>query len=128
MGAPSADDRAKQSSVAIPPAGAGGKHLAMAQMKGMHRWLWEVFAGVVVAYCLYLSPRFVLWTAGIVFVGGAVLLTIVGYAAAKWSMPRPASFWLQLWYPDQSTEKMPPVRRFFMKIPYWPGRPKDSTG
>jgi hypothetical protein len=98
-------------------------------MRGMHRWLWEVFAVVVVAYCLYLSPRLVLWAAGIVFIGGGLLLTIFGYLAAKYSMPRPADFWLQLWYPDSKFEgeRMSPAKLFLFRMIYWPVRPKDST-
>ncbi len=63
-------------------------------MRGMRKWLWEVFAVVVVGYCLYFSPIFVLWTAVVVFVGGGILLTVVAYAAARFSMPRPASSYL----------------------------------
>jgi hypothetical protein len=99
-------------------------------MRGMHKWLWEVFAVVVVAYCLYLSPRFVFEAAGTVFIGGGILLTIFGYFAAKYSMPRPASFWLQLWYPDsecKEEEKLSPARRFLFRMIYWPVRPKDLS-
>ena len=99
-------------------------------MRGMHKWLWEVFAVVVVAYCLYLSPRFVFEAAGTVFIGGGILITIFGYSAAKYSMPRPASSWSQLWYPDsegKEEEKLSPARRFLFRLIYWPVRPKDLS-
>jgi hypothetical protein len=56
-------------------------------MRGMHKWLWEAFAVATVTYCLYLSPKVVLEIALVIFVGGGILLTIIGYAAAKYSMP-----------------------------------------
>jgi hypothetical protein len=59
-----------------------------AQMKGMHKPLWQVFCVVVVAYSLYVMPKFVLWTAAAVFIGGGLFLTIFAYAAARYSMPR----------------------------------------
>jgi hypothetical protein len=95
----------------------------------MHKWLWEMFAVVVVAYCLYLSPKFVLAAAAVVFISGSILLTIIGYAMAKWSMPRPADFWLQLWYPGSEFkgEKLSPTRLFLYRLLYLPVRPKDST-
>jgi hypothetical protein len=98
-------------------------------MKGMYKWLWEVFAVVVVAYCLYLSPVIALDIAAVVFFGGGLLLTLVAYAAAKYSMPWPANFWLQLWYPDSKNagEKMSPSRLFFYRMIYRSIRPKDGT-
>lgn len=89
-------------------------------MRGMHRWLWEAFAVATVAYCLYLSPKVVLEIGLLIFIGGGILLTLVGYAAAKYSMPRPASFWLQLWYPDnkRAGKKMPPMKRFLLRLIY----------
>ena len=95
-------------------------------MKGMFKWLTILFAGVVGVSLVFRpwSWTVVAWAAGIVFMGGSVLLTIIGYAAARYSRPRPASFWLQLWYPNEWPEKMPPVRRFFYRLIYF--RPKDS--
>jgi hypothetical protein len=50
-------------------------------------------------------------------------------AGAKYSMPRPASFWLQLWYPDSKVdgEKMSSARLFLYRIIYRSIRPKYSA-
>jgi len=63
-------------------------------MRGMHKSLWHAFCLVVVAYSLYKSPVFILWTAVVVFVGGGIVLTVIVHAAARYSMPRPASSYL----------------------------------
>lgn len=94
----------------------------------MHKWLATLFIVVVAARVLFVgwSWPFRVWAAVIVLVGGGILLTLIGYAQPNWSMPRPASFWLQLWYPDQWAEKMPPASCVFYRILYWPSRPKDA--
>jgi hypothetical protein len=88
----------------------------------MRKWLWDAFAIVVVAYCFYLSTKIVLAIAATVFIGGGFLLTIFGYLAAKYSMPHPTSFWLQLWYPDSKIdgEKLSSAKLFLFRIIHRP--------
>lgn len=89
-------------------------------MRGMHRWLWEAFAVSTVAYCLCLSPKSCFEIALLIFVGGGILLILVGCTAAKYSMPSPASFWLQLRYSENESarEEISAVRRFLLRLIY----------
>ena len=50
--------------------------------------LWNLFCILLAIYALYKIPRFVLWTALAVFVGGGIVVTVGSYAAARYNLKR----------------------------------------